>query len=106
MSHAYLCGSALRVALELLNSQPQSVLRFCVLSGQKFFASVTFNHELKQLFVVRNFLRSGLLCGAGLRVALHARNSRFDLRLRFELRVTQSHNLFCVLRFWWSEICG
>ena len=42
---------------------------------------------------------SGLLCGAGLRVALHARNSRFDLRLRFELRVTQSHNLFCVLRF-------
>ena len=30
---------------------------------------------------------------------LHARNSRFDLRLRFELRVTQSHNLFCVLRF-------
>ena len=87
MSHAYLCGSALRVALELRNSQPQSVLRFCVLSGQIF-------------------LRSGLLCGAGLRVALHARNSRFDLRLRFELRVTQSHNLFCVLRFWWSEICG
>ena len=27
--------------------------------------------------VVRIFLRSGLLCGAGLRVALHARNSRF-----------------------------
>ena len=83
MSHAYLCGSALRVALELRNSQPQSVLRFCVLSGQIF-----------------------LLCGAGLRVVLHARNSRFDLRLRFELRVTQSHNLLCVLRFWWSEIRG
>ena len=87
MSHAYLCGSALRVALELRNSQPQSVLRFCVLSGQKV-------------------LRPGLLCGSGLRVALHARNSRFDLRLKFELRVTQSHNLFCILRFWWSEICG
>ena len=40
-----------------------------------------------------------LLCGAGLRVALHARNSRFDLRLRFQLRVTQSHNLFCVFAF-------
>ena len=36
MSHAYLCGSVLRVALELRNSQPQSVLRLCVFSGQRF----------------------------------------------------------------------
>ena len=40
MSHAYLCGSALRVALELRNSQPQSVLRFCVFGGQRFAAEI------------------------------------------------------------------
>ena len=28
---------------------------FCVFSGQRFFVSVTFDHELKQFFVVRNF---------------------------------------------------
>ena len=53
--------------------------------------------------MVRNFLRSGLLCGAGLHVALHTRNSHFDLQLRFELRVTQSvtrsRNQFYVFAF-------
>ena len=55
MSHAYLCGSALRVALELRNSQPQSVLRFCVLSGQKFFAfGSSLWHRLRLRFELRN----------------------------------------------------
>ena len=48
--------------------------------------------------MVRFFLRSGRLCGAGLRVALYARNSRFDLRLRFELRIINSQPQ-SVLRF-------
>ena len=36
------------------NSKPQSVLRFAFLVVGDF-ASVTFDHELKQFFVVRNF---------------------------------------------------
>ena len=82
MSHAYLCGSALRVALELRNSQPQSVLRFCVLSGQKFFA---FGSSLwrrfarcvaRSVIVVAGKFASILICG-----------------LDYSSCVTHSHNL-------------
>ena len=83
------------------------------------FASVTSDHELKQFLVVRNFNpRASVAFGVTSRVSLwlsvarcfaadsscvtHSRN-RFcvlaDLWLRFELRVTQSHNLFCVFAF-------
>ena len=73
------------------------------------FASVTSDHKLKQFLVVRNFnprifvvQRCVLLCGADSSCVTHSRN-RFcvlaDLWLRFELRVTQSHNLFCVFAF-------
>ena len=85
MSHAYLCGSALRVALELRNSQPQSVLRFCVLSGQNFFA---FGSSLwlrfarcvaRSVIVVAGKLASILICG----LAAELRNSQPQSILRF-----------------------
>ena len=86
--------------------------------GDNNFASVTSDHELKQFLVVRNFNPRASAFGVTSRVSLwfsvarcfaadsscviHSRN-RFcvlaDLWLRFELRVTQSHNLFCVLGF-------
>ena len=78
------------------------------------FASVTSDHELKQFLVVRNFNpRASVAFGVTSRVSLwlsvarcfaadsscvtHSRNRSCvlaDLWLRFELRVTQSHNLF------------
>ena len=72
------------------------------------FASVTSDHKLKQFLVVRNFnprifvvQRCVLLCGW-----FELRNSQpqsfcvlADLWLRFELRVTQSHNLFFAFLF-------
>ena len=76
------------------------------------FASVTSDHELKQFLVVRNFNPRTSRVSLWFSVArcfatdsscvTHSRN-RFcvlaDLWLRFELRVTQSHNLFCVFAF-------
>ena len=76
------------------------------------FASVTSDHKLKQFLVVRNFnprtsrvsLWFSVACcfAADSSCVTHSRN-RFcvlaDLWLRFELRVTQSHNLFCVFAF-------
>ena len=85
------------------------------------FASVTSDHELKQFLVVRNFNpRASVAFRVTSRVSLwlsvarcfaadsscvtHSRN-RFcvlaDLWLRFELRVTQSHNLF--FAFWFLQ---
>ena len=85
------------------------------------FASVTSDHELKQFLVVRNFNpRASVAFGVTSRVSLwlsvarcfaadsscvtHSRNRFYvlaclvvrDLRLRFELRITRSHNLFFV----------
>ena len=78
------------------------------------FASVTSDHELKQFLVVRNFnprtsrvsLWFSVACcfAADSSCVTHSRN-RFcvlaDLWLRFELRVTQSHNLF--FAFWFLQ---
>ena len=88
MSHAYLCGSALRVALELRNSQPQSVLRFCVLSGQKFFCVRSSLWRrfarcvARSVIVVAGKFASILICG-----------------LDYSSCVTHSHNPFCVFAF-------